>query len=120
MEYRLEKKEAFPILGVCVLIERDLERNFEILPAKWQEVSQNGSLQRLLGLMEGQPMGVLGVSVTALAVLHCRCLFPGGPRLHTLCGARRHLGHFQRLWHLPVHPGAGAPHLHRMAAHLWL
>ncbi len=64
MEYRLEKKEAFPILGVCVPIERDLERNFEILPAKWQEVSQNGSLQRLLGLMEGQPMGVLGVSVT--------------------------------------------------------
>ncbi len=64
MQYRIEKRDAFQIVGTSVEIEKDLERNFEVLPAKWAQASQDGTLQKLLGLMDGQPMGVLGVTAT--------------------------------------------------------
>lgn len=63
MEYRIETKEAFRIVGVSVPIHRDIERNFEILPAKWDAVAADGTLQKLIGMMNAQPMGVLGVCV---------------------------------------------------------
>ena len=63
MEYRIETKEAFRIVGVSVPIHRDIERNFEILPAKWDAVAADGTLQKLVGMMDAQPMGVLGVCV---------------------------------------------------------
>lgn len=65
MQYRVEKKEAFQIVGVSVPIEKNLEKNFETLPAKWAEVSQDGTLQKLVGMMDGSPAGVLGVTVTS-------------------------------------------------------
>lgn len=63
MNYRIEKKEAFRIVGVSVPLQKDIEENFTVVPAKWQEVSMNGTLQRLAGMMDMPPMGVLGVSV---------------------------------------------------------
>lgn len=63
MEYRIETKEAFRIVGVSVPIHRDIEQNFEILPAKWDAVAADGTLQKLVDMMDAQPMGVLGVCV---------------------------------------------------------
>ncbi len=63
MNYRIEKKEAFRIVGVSVPLDRDIEKNFAVIPSKWQETAENGTLQRLAGLMDTEPMGVLGVSV---------------------------------------------------------
>lgn len=63
MNYRIEKKEAFRIVGVSAPLQKDIEENFTVVPAKWQEVSMNGTLQRLAGMMDMPPMGVLGVSV---------------------------------------------------------
>ena len=62
MNYRIEHREAFSIAGVSAPLERELEKNMQILPGKWAEVSANGVLQQLLGLMSGEPKGVLGVS----------------------------------------------------------
>lgn len=62
MNYRIETKEAFRIVGVSVPLHKEIEKNFAIIPPKWQEISQNGTLQRLIGMMDTQPMGVLGVS----------------------------------------------------------
>lgn len=63
MNYRIEKKETFRIVGVSVPLQKDIEDNFTVIPSKWQEVSMNGTLQRLAGMMDMPPMGVLGVSV---------------------------------------------------------
>lgn len=62
MNYRIETKEAFRIVGVSVPLYKDVEKNFKIIPPKWQEISENGTLQKLIGMMNTPPMGVLGVS----------------------------------------------------------
>ncbi len=63
MNYRIETKEAFRIAGVSVPLHKDIEKNFTVIPPKWQEISMDGTLQRLIGMMDTPPMGVLGVSV---------------------------------------------------------
>ena len=62
MNYRIETKDAFRIIGVSVPLYKDIEKNFTVIPPKWQEISMNGTLQRLIGMMDTPPMGVLGVS----------------------------------------------------------
>ena len=62
MNYRIEKKEAFRIVGVSVPLQKDIEKNFAVIPSKWEEISMNGTLQKLMGMMDTSPMGVLGVS----------------------------------------------------------
>ena len=62
MNYRIETREAFRIVGVSVPLHKDIEKNFTVIPTKWQEISTNGTLQQLIRMMNAQPMGVLGVS----------------------------------------------------------
>ena len=62
MNYRIETKEAFRIVGVSVPLYKEIEKHFALIPPQWQEISQNGTLQRLIGMMDTPPMGVLGVS----------------------------------------------------------
>ena len=62
MNYRIETKDAFRIVGVSVPLHKDIEKNFAVIPSKWQEISTNGTLQRLIGMMDTPPMGVLGTS----------------------------------------------------------
>lgn len=63
MEYRIEKRDAFRIVGVAVPLAKELEQNFITLPAKWQEAAENGTLQRLVSMINSEPQGILGVSV---------------------------------------------------------
>ena len=60
MEYRIETKGAFRIVGVSVPLDKDIEKNFAVIPQKWQEISMNGTLQKLIDMMDTP--GVLGVS----------------------------------------------------------
>lgn len=62
MNYRIETKEAFRIVGVSVPLEKEIEKNFAVIPGKWQEISMNNTLQKLIQMMDTPPMGVLGVS----------------------------------------------------------
>lgn len=63
MNYRIEKKEAFRIVGVSQPLHNELEKNFEIVPQMWQKVSLDGTLQKLIPLMDSLPQGVLGISI---------------------------------------------------------
>lgn len=63
MNYRIETKQAFRIVGVSVPLYKDIEKNFTVIPSKWQEISRNGTLQKLIELMDTPPLGVLGVSI---------------------------------------------------------
>lgn len=62
LNYRIETKPAFRIVGVSVPLVQNIEDNFMTVPAAWGEVSANGTLERLAGMMDTPPMGVLGVS----------------------------------------------------------
>ncbi len=62
MNYRIETKEAFRIVGVSAPLEKELENNFTVVPGLWQQAVANGTLQRLAGMMDAPPMGLLGVS----------------------------------------------------------
>lgn len=62
MNYRIESREAFRILGVSAPLSREVEKNFSIVPQMWTEAANNGTVQRLASLIEGPPSGLLGVS----------------------------------------------------------
>ena len=62
MNYRIETKEPFRIVGVSVPLEKGIEKNFAVIPAKWGEIAADGTLQRLTCMMDTQPYGVLGIS----------------------------------------------------------
>lgn len=63
MNYRIESKEAFRIIGVSQPMEKEIEKNFQVVPNMWGAAAADGTIQRLAALMDGQPMGLLGVSV---------------------------------------------------------
>ena len=63
MKYRIETKEAFRIMGVSAPLDKELENNFMVVPTMWQEASANGTIEKLAGMMDTPPMGLLGVSV---------------------------------------------------------
>ena len=62
MNYRIEKKEAFRIVGVKRHYELKVEENFEQIPAFWAETMQSGAFAQILGFMNQEPKGILGVS----------------------------------------------------------
>ena len=62
MEYRIERKEAFRIVGVSTPLSNEIEKNFAEVPKLWQEAVMSGILQKLTAMMDAQPLGVLGVS----------------------------------------------------------
>lgn len=62
MNYRIEKKEPFRIVGISMPLDRNIENNFASVPKMWQEAAANGTVEKLAGIMDTQPMGLLGVS----------------------------------------------------------
>lgn len=63
MNYRIEGKKAFRIVGVSAPLEHQMENNFAVVPQMWQSAVENGTLQELLKIMNGTPTGLLGISV---------------------------------------------------------
>lgn len=63
MNYRIETKAAFRIIGISQPLNREIENNFLVVPKMWQDAAINGTIQKLAGLMDTPPMGLLGVSV---------------------------------------------------------
>ena len=62
MNYRIEKKEAFRIVGAKKHFELNIEENFKEVPQFWGEVFQNGMFFEISKLSNQEPLGVLGVS----------------------------------------------------------
>ncbi len=75
VEYRIEKKDAFRIVGVREPIKIDLSYKarddmkmddvkdaFVRTPTFWQEAGQSGKIAEILSLMNSAPMGLLGVT----------------------------------------------------------
>lgn len=62
MNYRIETREAFRIVGVSAPLHKEIEKNFAVVPQMWQRASQDGTIPKLASMMDRQPMGLLGVS----------------------------------------------------------
>ena len=63
LNYRIEVKDSFRIVGVSCPLDKELENNFKTVPQMWQNAAMNGTFEKIAPLMNNQPMGVLGVSV---------------------------------------------------------
>lgn len=63
MNYRIETREAFRIIGVSAALDREIENNFTLVPSMWQGAAVNGTVQALADRMDASPKGLLGVSV---------------------------------------------------------
>lgn len=65
MNYRIEKKDAFRIVGkkLCCPWTPEAEEGFAEVPKFWARQAQQGSISQICALMEGNPPGLLGVSV---------------------------------------------------------
>lgn len=61
LEYRIEQKEAFRVVGIGAPLEKEIEKNFETVPKLWNRAATEGIIPKLLPMMNGQPAGVLGV-----------------------------------------------------------
>lgn len=62
MNYRMENREEIRIVGISQPLHKEIEKNFEIVPQMWGKAAMDGTIPRLAGMMNGQPMGLLGVS----------------------------------------------------------
>lgn len=63
MNYKIEQKQAFRIIGIGQPLYKEIEKNFEIVPQMWQKAATDGTIPKLAAMMDHQPMGLLGVSV---------------------------------------------------------
>lgn len=61
MNFRIEKREAFKVVGVSEEIFHDIEKNHIVIPAMWDRIRDNGTLDKITGLIDAEPKGVLGV-----------------------------------------------------------
>lgn len=61
MEYRIEKRGPFRVIGVSAPLEKDMEESFKCVPELWDRASADGTIPRLAELMDGEPRGLLGV-----------------------------------------------------------
>ncbi|WP_138262242.1 AraC family transcriptional regulator [[Clostridium] hylemonae] len=62
MNYRIEAKESFRIIGISEPLHKDIEENFSVVPGLWQKAAADGTIGALAKMMNGRPMGLLGIS----------------------------------------------------------
>lgn len=62
MNYKIETKDAFRIVGVKKHFIMDVEENFAKVPLFWQEAIQAGTIPKLCDMLNQPPLGIMGVS----------------------------------------------------------
>ena len=62
MNYRIEKKEAFRIVGLSAPMKINTAENFSVVPQLWGKAAQEGFIPKLASMMNTSIMGILGVS----------------------------------------------------------
>lgn len=62
MNYRIERKESFRVIGVSAPLHKEIEKNFADVPQMWQKASTDGTIPKLAAKMNSFPKGLLGIS----------------------------------------------------------
>lgn len=63
LQYRVETKDSFRIVGISAPLYGEIDSNFMVVPQLWQSAVSDGTMGKLAGMMDAPPMGLLGVSV---------------------------------------------------------
>lgn len=63
MNFKIEKKNAFRIIGKSVPMAKEIEKNFAEIPSFWGRVTSDGTINKLCNVMNNDINGILGVSV---------------------------------------------------------
>jgi len=63
MKYRIEEKQAFRVVGVKLHTTIENSECYTRTPQFWGENAQNGMIGRIASLIDGEPKGILGVSI---------------------------------------------------------
>lgn len=62
LNYRIETKAAFRIVGKSYPLNEEIEQNFSEVPQMWESAVMDGTIEKITAIMNSQPQGVLGVS----------------------------------------------------------
>lgn len=62
MEYRIEQREAFRVVGVKIRTTMKDGAGYKEIPEFWAEAGRNGTLEKIASLIGAEPFGVLGIS----------------------------------------------------------
>ena len=68
MEYRIVTKQSFRVMGIGAPMSKELEENFQLVPALWARAAQEGLPARLAPLMDPEMPGILGISQAGVEV----------------------------------------------------
>lgn len=123
MDYRIEAKGPLRIAGIYTPLEKDMEKNFQIVPAFWQKTVADNILPKLIGIME-MP-AVLGISACQeeewkywIGVCTSKEV---EFRLWKFWNCLLHMGHLPRhRRHAKSISGIGETNFYGMAPHIWL
>ena len=63
LKFRVEEKAAFRVVGISCPLNKELTKNFEVIPTVWDMALADGTLTKLTSLQESKPQGLLGISV---------------------------------------------------------
>ncbi len=64
LNYRIVKKDAFRVVGVCHELEKELEKNYEVVPNLWRTAAEDGTIADLSAHIDAkEPSGLLGISM---------------------------------------------------------
>jgi AraC family transcriptional regulator len=63
MNFRIEKKDSFRIVGVSQPLAKDYEECVKISTKMWEQAVMDGTMQKLSELLNNAPKGILGVNV---------------------------------------------------------
>lgn len=63
LEFRIEKKDAFRVVGVVTSTTMENNAAMIDIPALWKKVIQQGKHLEITGLMNQHPFGLIGISV---------------------------------------------------------
>jgi len=69
MEYRIERKAAFRVVGVSLNLKKDLEQNMREVPLFWQQKAEDGTIARLCSYLKPGE-GLLGLCTNSDALDH--------------------------------------------------
>lgn len=64
MNYRIEKKGEIRVVGAKLKTTMDMDKAQVEIPKFWGEMKANGMVEKMIGLMNQEPFGLLGMSVT--------------------------------------------------------
>ncbi|WP_455649128.1 AraC family transcriptional regulator [Enterocloster citroniae] len=62
LNYRIERRDCFRVAGISRVLARDMEENFKTVPDMWDRAVMDGTIDRMLSIMDREPGGLLGLT----------------------------------------------------------